>query len=285
MVVKVLFFLVLFLFVLHGKAQAALFINEFSSNSNPDWIEIYNSDSSPVDLSNYILRDSTDTNKIDLTGTIQGNSFATFDWSNLLNNGGDTIRLLLKSDESVVDQVVYGSGSLSAPGSDQTAGRLTDGSSNLVVLSTSSKGSSNNSSSAVATPTPNPTNTPTPQPTNSPTNTPTPTPTKTPTPTPSKGPSPTLAPTSKITPSPSVVAQVMKANNTNGTQQVQGAKTQAQTSSVDLGGSLGSLEEKEEPYNWWKLLIIMGTVIVVGACSLFMYNNYLKDKAREEIEG
>lgn len=264
------------------KTFATLYINEFSSNSNPDWVEIYNSDSSAVDLTNYTLRDSTDSNKIDLTGTIQGNSFATFDWSDRLNNGGDTIRLLLKPDESSVDQIVYGGSGLSAPSGDQTAGRLTDGSSNWVILSSVSKGISNNSSTAVSTPTPTPSNTPTPTPTNSPTNTPTPTPTKAPTPTTGSSGTPAPTPTPKKgTPTPT--PQVMTAQNTNTTQQVQGANTSKPSGSpVELGGQLDSLEAPKEPYNWWKLLIIMGTVIVTGACSLFMYNNYLKDRKTEE---
>ncbi len=191
---------------LPAHAFAALYINEFSSNSDPDWVEIYNSDSSSVDLSNYLLRDSTDANKQDLTGSIPGNGFVTFDWSNRLDNNGDTIRLVVLNEggvENNVDQITYGSGgTVAAPASGQTAGRSPDGSSNIVLLSSSSKGSSNNSATPVPTATSAPTNTPTPTPTPTPTKTPTPTPSPTsgPTATPTKAPMSTAAPVLNLSP-------------------------------------------------------------------------------------
>ncbi len=185
-----------FLFSIPQKAFAALYINEFSSNGSSDWVEIYNSDSSSVDLTQYRLRDSTASNKVDLTDSIGGNGFASFDFSDNLNNGGDTIKLVLKSDDSVVNQVVYGvPGDVSAPASGQTAGRSPDGSSNWVILSSASRGSTNNSTATVPTPTLTPTEAPTPTktptPTKSPTNAPSATPTKVPTAAPTKSTGPT----------------------------------------------------------------------------------------------
>ena len=184
-----IFFLILF-FVFTGKASAALYINEFSSGtSDSDWVEIYNSDNTSLDLSNYVLRDSTSSNKIELSGTIAGNGFATFDWFNKLNNDGDTIRLLLETDESPADQVIYGKdGDVAAPKNSQTAGRIPDGAPSFLHLSISSKGSSNNSASFVPTATPTPTITPTPTRTPAPTKIPTskPAPTSKPTPTSTK---------------------------------------------------------------------------------------------------
>lgn len=268
------------------KAFAALFINEFSSaTSNSDWVEIYNSDSSPVDLSAYILRDSTDSNKLDLSGMINGNSFQVFEWNNKLNNEGDTIKLL-KTDETSVDQVVYGiSGSVPAPSGTQTAGRSPDGSQTWVLFANDTKGSSNNSSTVVPTPTPTlvPTNTPTPTPTKAPTSVPTPTPT------------PTLAPTpsSKITPTPTpLIKSKLKSsidpNREGGTQSAQ-YTTMADSADQNILGTntkLGDIKSDiptstAPSYNWGKLLIIMGVVLVSGACGILVYNNYKKQKSEE----
>ena len=282
----------LFVFAVFGcvllfpkQANAALYINEFSSKTSPDWVEIYNSGPDNVDLGDYTIKDAS-TNTKALGGALASGSFTTIDWDDNLNNGGDTIRLILDSDGSTVDEIIYGSNGTAAPNENQSAGRSPDGGANWALFSTPSKGSSNNSSTIVPTPTPtptnSPTNTPTPTPTNSPTNTPTPSPTpsKAPTSTPKAG-TPTVAMKAKTSGAPS--PQTMTAMNTAANNhQVQGAQTSNQ-SNVELGGQLDALEAPKQPYNWWKLLIIMGTVIVTGACSLFMYNNYLKSRKEEEL--
>lgn len=200
-----LFWALLFALILSfpQKAFAALYINEFSSNGSSDWVEIYNSDSSSIDLTQYRLRDSTASNKVDLTGSVDGNGFASFEFGDDLNNGGDTIKLVLKSDDSVINQVVYGvPGDVSAPASGQTAGRSPDGTSNWVILASASKGSTNNSSATVPTPTLTPTEAPTPTKTptltKAPTSVPTPTSTKTPTPTKSSSATPTKSANSDV---------------------------------------------------------------------------------------
>jgi len=40
-------------------------INEFSALSSPDWIEIYNQEEEPVDLNGWVIRDETQSNRID----------------------------------------------------------------------------------------------------------------------------------------------------------------------------------------------------------------------------
>ncbi|OGY08700.1 MAG: hypothetical protein A2782_04245 [Candidatus Blackburnbacteria bacterium RIFCSPHIGHO2_01_FULL_43_15b] len=184
------------------SAFAALSINELASNTegttvDPDWVEIYNSGPDSVDLLLYRLKDGSTNNK-DLSGTLQSGSFASFDWSNRLDNSGDVIKLVLKSDETTsADQVGYGDAgsNVAAPGTGQSAGRSIDGAGAWVLFSTTSKGLSNSSSAAAPTPTPSPTPTPTPsptlQPTQAPTNTPIPTHAPTNTPTPTKKPTPT----------------------------------------------------------------------------------------------
>lgn len=175
-------------------------INEFFSNGSSDWVEIFNKSSNPVDLSIYRLRDGSATNKINLSGSIGSNGFVTFPWGDKLNNGGDSIKLVLASDESIIiDQVGYGNAGsdVVAPSINQTAGRQTDGDGSWVLFSSGSKGTPNSSSQLAPTPTIEPTSSPTPTKTPTPTISPTPTnaPTPTKTPTPIKTPTPTKTPT------------------------------------------------------------------------------------------
>lgn len=279
-----LFLVALLLFLAPNKVFAALYINEFSSaTSNSDWVEIYNSDSSPVDLTGYIIRDSTESNKLDLSGTIGGNSYSVFDWNNKLNNDGDTVRLL-KSDETQVDQVVYGgSGNITVAAGTQTTGRQTDGSSTWVLFANDTKGSSNNSSTIVPTPTATPTSTNTPAPTQTPT--PTPKPTNTPTPTTTGTPTPT--PKTTNTPTPKITSDPITREGGS-----ESALMQTQTDAEPTQGILGenasfANSQSEIPtttaqnYNWGALLIVMGVVLVTGACGILLYNNYRKSKEQE----
>ena len=272
-----LVFCLVFLFT--GKTYASLYINEFNSSSGSDWVEIYNSDDSSVDLSKYIVRDSSSTNKYELTGSLEGKSFMTFDWGDNLNNTGDTIKLQLKTDDTMIDEVVYGANGTAAPTGSQTSGRSPDGSANWSLFTSATKGSSNNSSTVVPTPTPSPT------PTQSPTNTPTPTPTPTsaPTPTPTKALTPTPTKAKSATPSPSPSVQMMTATNTNTTipQNQQQQPKQDVLGGVAMGGKLDDLEAPKQSYNWWRLLIVMGTVIVTGTCGVFLYNNHIKERSEE----
>lgn len=209
-----------YLFFFPKKAFATLYINEFSSDTagsgaDQDWVEIYNSGPDAIDLSLYRLRDSTSSNKKDLSGNISGGSFSAFDFSDSLNKTGDTIRLLLISDDvNTVDQVIYGSGgSVGAPSTGQSGGRQTDGGGSWILFSSQTKGSTNNSS----TPVPTATLTPTPSltPTSVPTPTKTPTPTSTPKPAATSTPKPantaTPAPTSKITVTSTPTITLLKA--------------------------------------------------------------------------
>lgn len=275
--VLLLVFCLVFLFT--GKTYASLYINEFNSSSGSDWVEIYNSDDSSVDLSKYIVRDSSSTNKYELTGSLEGKSFMTFDWGDNLNNTGDTIKLQLKTDDTMIDEVVYGANGTAAPTGSQTSGRSPDGSANWSLFTSATKGSSNNSSTVVPTPTPSPT------PTQSPTNTPTPTPTPTsaPTPTPTKALTPTPTKAKSATPSPSPSVQMMTATNTNTTipQNQQQQPKQDVLGGVAMGGKLDDLEAPKQSYNWWRLLIVMGTVIVTGTCGVFLYNNHIKERSEE----
>jgi hypothetical protein len=184
---------VLFLFypTISLASAESLVINEFSSYGSDDWVELYNKGSASVDLSLYRLRDSTQTNKLDLTGMLDPGNYAVFGWGSKLNNDGDTVKLVLQSDEThIVDQIVYGQDSdVPVPATGTSVGRRQDGDSAWVLFSQPSKGQTNDLATVM------PTSTPTPFPTPTPTRTPTPTHT----PTPTRNPTPTHTPTPKAT--------------------------------------------------------------------------------------
>jgi len=100
-------------------------INEFSSNNaGNDWIELYNVNTYPINLNDCILKDAS-SNQLILSGNINSKSFSVFEWSNKLNNDGDTIMLLCNN--LLIDQVIYGSGNAPVPGLDESTGRKSDG--------------------------------------------------------------------------------------------------------------------------------------------------------------
>jgi hypothetical protein len=89
-------------------------ISEVYYAEKDDWVEINNpfSSSSPIDLSEYRLRDTTKTNKIDLTGSLPPGGFAVFSFGNKLNNLGDTVKLVKKADDSEISSLSFGKGGL-----------------------------------------------------------------------------------------------------------------------------------------------------------------------------
>jgi hypothetical protein len=188
-----LFFSFLFLlyFVPLSSVSARVMINEFSSGSSSDWVEIINTGTESAGLSVYILRDSTSRNHKDLDGELGAGQIRSFSFSNYLNNDGDTISLTKpNSDTEVVeDTVSYGlAGGLCASGEYESIGRKPDGSGNFVRFSQSSRDSSNNENGEALCMTPSPT--------------PLPTHTSTPLPTAPHTPKPTSTPISTKTPIP-----------------------------------------------------------------------------------
>lgn len=170
-------------------------INEFLVDpDSSQWVELYNRGSTSVNISGWFIDDSGGTEKFTIPSDtiIDPGSFRVFESHafNLNRTTADTVRLLNGSTEE--DSYSYTSG----PGSGLTFGRNTDGTSNWVTFSSSSKGSSNNSSSPLPSVTPTPTITST--------STPSPKPSATPKPTPTQKPSstPKAAPTEKSTSMP-----------------------------------------------------------------------------------
>ena len=76
--------------------RAAIIINEISPSTDPEWIELYNDSSTPVDLFGYTLWDNNSllSDDLSLTGTISAQSYLVFSrkegW---LTNGGDIVYL------------------------------------------------------------------------------------------------------------------------------------------------------------------------------------------------
>lgn len=263
------------LFFLARSAFAALYINEFSSETDPDWVEIYNSGPDSTDLSLYRLRDNTATNKVDLSGDLEAGGFMTFDWSNKLNKSGDIIKLLLVSDEAnPIDQVSYGDvgDDVIAPLSNQSAGRSSDGSGTWGIFSSPTKGSTNNSS------TPEPTITPTSVPTSTPTRIPTPT--KTPTPAPASK-------QSAATPVPTFVQNSAQTKiSTQDLNEESVASSDAWPTAV-LGESAQDSKKSSSPTtsvkgvsgnNTLSVILIGAGIICLSACGILAYRTYKKSK-------
>jgi len=271
--VSIFIFLTIFIFL--PKSFAALYINEFSSDtegtiSDPDWIEIYNSGPDSVDLSVYRLRDSTVTNKKDLNGIIGVDSFEVFDWSNKLNKSGDIIKLLLISDESIIDQMGYGDqgNDVFTPSVGQSAGRQPNGSNSWTVFATSTKKSSNNTSSPAPTSTPSLTPIPSP----------TPKPTKI-TSTKTTASSPT--PTQKILVSPSQGKILSAATSTKVSIPTSVLGKSTESAAVTLPPTtIGSNKEVKtlgsNQNNIFKILIGVGGIFIVS-CAILLFR-YSKDR-------
>ncbi len=165
-ILVILFVLFAFLSTPRIISAATIKINEFyaagSTRSNSDWVEVYNEG---FDISLYQLIDAAN-NKKDLANSSCNGSFCTIDWYNSLNNGGDTIKLVLKASPATsIDEITYPS-NITTPSSGQSAGRNPDGTGGWIIFITPTKGSTNGTS----TPTPSPTSTPAPSssPTSSP---------------------------------------------------------------------------------------------------------------------
>ncbi|HEY4513593.1 MAG TPA: lamin tail domain-containing protein [Candidatus Paceibacterota bacterium] len=110
----IVFFISFIFFSWFGAARADVVINEFSSASSPEWVELKNTGGSDIDLASWKLTELTDptgtpTEKnllAPLFGTIPTGGVVTFDVSGL-NNSGDSIGLY--DGETEFDRVTFGS--------------------------------------------------------------------------------------------------------------------------------------------------------------------------------
>lgn len=206
------FFISVFFFLLFFPspvfAAPNIVINEFSSATNPEWVELYNLDSTASSLNGWVLlfQDNPETSQKISFGSsdaIAGNGYRVVEHSYTgtqawLRNDGDVIILKGLSGDVVVRYGDVSGAEVEAPNSSQSVGRSPDGTGGWTVLNSVTQGSPN--SSPVPSPSPTSTPTPTPSPSPSPTTKPTATPKPTATSKPTTAPTP--KPTSSVTPTP-----------------------------------------------------------------------------------
>lgn len=109
-------------------ASANVKINEIVPKGGTEWVELYNTSSSPVSLNGWKLTNSRSDEKA-LSGTINENDYDTICTSSMWNNDGDIV-YLVNSTNDTVDQVGFGiqGGAPGAPYSPLfSLARITDG--------------------------------------------------------------------------------------------------------------------------------------------------------------
>lgn len=234
------------------EVKAQVLINEFSSGSTSDWVELYNISTESASLATYKLMDSG-TNDKALSGDIAPGGFVSFSFSNWLNNSTpDSVRLF--NNNILVDSINYGGdGQVCYAGSSESIGRYPDGNNTIDKFVGPTRDTSNNS--AVLSPCPTPTTTSTPTSTLTPTTTPTPTPTATPTI------APTPTPTVLRTPVATVKAVLKTPSPTSDSQVLAARKELEATSSPTSSPTLKSDSGKKMP---------VGAIVAMGAGAAFI---------------
>ncbi len=136
-----------------------VFLSEFVAcpSSGSEWVELYNANADTVTLSNWKIKDNTDSHAMTVNDSISGKGYKTFDISGFsLNNNGDNVRLY-DGAGSPVDSRVY----TTCNNADSWA-KKPDGSWDQTPFIT--KGSANQFPTPIPTPSPTPKITPTPSP-------------------------------------------------------------------------------------------------------------------------
>lgn len=146
--------LIIFCFIIGtGEINAQIVINEFSSGtSDNDWIEIFNSSDSEINIKNYVVKDTASSDILNFKSDyfMPAQAHCAFEIGNRLNNKGDVIRLFNNNE---IDCVAYGDGNKDNCGGlvqiakledGQFGTRQPDGEGNWTVSSNSTKGYSNN---------------------------------------------------------------------------------------------------------------------------------------------
>lgn len=275
--------LLLFFFLLCPTSVFAgnIVLNEIFPNpvnESDEYIELFNTTSSEVSLSGWIVADKVKTYTI--SGNIQANGFLVINKSISgleLNNSNEEITLK-DSSNNLIDSFSY---------ADTIEGRswsrYPDGTGSFVNNTDTTSASQNSSA-----PTPTPTVTPTPTNTPTPTKTPTPTPTNKPTPTPTKTPTPTPTPTTSIlitnTPTP------QKKNTPTPTKKLISHNTSLKITISPKGEVKGAEVEEEDDlmvksstgsFFSWTFFVLFGLGVVTLACGILLYREWKKQKELE----
>jgi len=127
-----------------GTPNSAVKINEFSSN-NPDFIELINTGSGPVDLSGWIVKDNSENNSYTFPA---GSSIAAGSIKPLSGEGveflfglggGDSVRLFAPGELAAIDSYTYPA----HPPAGKSYGRCPDGTGSFVITAAATKGAAN----------------------------------------------------------------------------------------------------------------------------------------------
>ncbi len=103
---KILVLVLLFSAVVLAAQTPDVVINEFAAKANPEWIELYNTSGSTVDLSGWIIVNTPD-DTLFLSGSITAGSYYVNTSITGLNNSGDII-CLIDNTGTIIDSVGYG---------------------------------------------------------------------------------------------------------------------------------------------------------------------------------
>lgn len=118
------------------RVKAQIVINELSSASNPEWVEIYNMGLENLSLKDYSLNFGTESQTRNFcdNDSIEAKAYKIINTSRWLADDGDVVTL--RSGDDIVDTIGYGSGyPLGKIAASASIGRSPDGSGNWVVLS------------------------------------------------------------------------------------------------------------------------------------------------------
>lgn len=133
-------------------------INEVSTYSSNDWVEVYNLLGMCVDLTGLKLWDSTTSTAIKtLSGTTTAHGWSLFDVSNRLNRDSDSV--VLKNNLEELDRFDYGTTDYPSAGESEVWARNVDGSGNWELTVSSTPGAMNITTTSAPSSTPTSTTT------------------------------------------------------------------------------------------------------------------------------
>ena len=183
-VLSVIVFIMIF-FLLSGSVFAQVVINEFSSNTSSDWVELYAYED--TNINGWSIYDDAEKNPLiyiieqDVFLGPSTERFYVAVVKNRLNKAGDTITLHNEAGDKI-DEIVYGGkDNICLPTDEGSIGRYPDANSTWERFQFHTKGQSNNNVTLFPCPSPTPLPTAKPDPTKRPTNTPVQRSTQTPT--------------------------------------------------------------------------------------------------------
>lgn len=149
----------LFLLVAHVAATSPIVINEVSPTSSIEWVELYNSTSSPIDISGWKVVDDANHafgSAVPASTSIPGHGYyLVSSGSSILNNPGDKA-VLLDASSSTIDTVAYGTdfvsgdeGLSAVPTNTQSLARTTNGGASWAIGAPTQRASNDSAKQSV----------------------------------------------------------------------------------------------------------------------------------------